>query len=254
LEDNLLASYRCAFWYYGTDFAFILSVMKTIVSVLIFWIGLTGFAQSVFPPDSTMPEYRSEPVTVYTQDYMRQYNQLKSTIVKVYPYALHAADMLDMINNNVTAIEKRRKQNQYLKDSYQNLKDEFKYVFYELYTSEGIMLMKLVHRETGLTVYQIAESYRGKKNAEIFEVMGKLWDQDIKIKYDPTGADKIAEHVIRDIQSGLVPFNDDVVVLNKEQYKVEQQKDKERKELQKEREKAKKKKEQEKKKAERKKD
>lgn len=151
----------------------------------------------------------------------------------------------------MASIEKRRKQNRYLKDSYQDLKDEFKYVFYELYTSEGVMLMKLVHRETGLTVYEIAEAYRGKQHAEIFEVMGKIWDQDIKIQYDPNGADKIAEHVIHDIQSGIVPFNNEMVVLNKEQFKVEQQKDKERKDLMKEREKAKKQKEREKKRAER---
>lgn len=116
------------------------------------------------------------------------------------------------------------------------------------------MLMKLVHRETGLTVYQIAEAYRGKKNAEIFEMMGKLWDQDIKVTFDPAGKDKIAEHVIHDIQRGIVPFNNEVVILDKEQYKVEQEKDRERKALQKEREKVKKQKEREKKKALRKQD
>jgi len=224
--------------------------MKTIIVLIGVWVGVTSFAQGVFPfPPDSMPEYTSIEIPVYTQDYMRQYNQLKKTIVKVYPYALHAADMLDQINNNVASIEKRRKQNQYLKDSYQDLKDEFKYAFYELYTSEGIMLMKLVHRETGMTVYQIAELYRGKKNAEIFEVMGKLWDQDIKIKYDPVGKDRIAEHVIRDIQNGIVPFNDDVMVLNKEQYKIEQQKDKERKKIYDEKQKEKKKKDREQKKA-----
>ncbi|MBI3135528.1 MAG: DUF4294 domain-containing protein [Bacteroidetes bacterium] len=222
--------------------------MKLIVSILLVWCGMTGLTQSVIQSDS-MPEYSSAPVAVYTKDYMRQYNMLKRTIVKVYPYALYAADILDQITNNVAAIEKRRKQNQYLKDSYQNLKDEFKYVFYELYTSEGIMLMKLVHRETGLTVYQIAEAYRGKKNAEIFEMMGKLWDQDIKIQFDPLGTDKIAEHVIRDIQSGVVPFNNEVIILDKQEYKVEQQKDRERKEQYKEREKAKKQQEREKKRA-----
>ena len=44
--------------------------------------------------------------------------------------------------------------------------------------------------------------------------MGKIFDQDIHVKYDPTGADKIVEHVIRDIQSGLVPFNDEVVTFD----------------------------------------
>ena len=209
---------------------------------------LLGFQAQAQQNSDTLKLYESEPVTVYTKDYMRQYNQAKRLIVKVYPYALYAADVLDEINNNLGSIEKRRKQNKFLKESYQNLKDEFKYAFYEMYTSEGVMLMKLIHRETGLTVYEIAHQYRGKSNAEMFEIMGRLWDQDIRVQFDPVGVDKIAEHVIRDIQSGLVPFNNEVVILTKDDYKVEQQKDHERKVQKRKNNKEQKKKEREKKK------
>jgi hypothetical protein len=200
--------------------------MKTILVFISLWASVISLAQ--MRPADSLKLYKSEPVPVYTRDYMNQYNRLKRIIVKVYPYALYAADVLDEINQNALSIEKRRKQNKFYKDAYQDLKNDFKYVFYELYTSEGRMLMKLVHRETGMTVYQIAEVYRGKKNAEVFELMGKIWDQDLQVKFDPNGEDKIAEHVIHDIQAGIVPFNDEVVILSKDEYKVEQQKDKER--------------------------
>ncbi len=203
--------------------------MKTILGISLLFFGVSAFGQMLNPDDS-LKLYKSEPVPVYTRDYMNEYNRLKVLIVKVYPYALYAADVLDEINQNAAAIEKRRKQNKFYKDSYQNLRDEFKYVIYEFYTSEGRMLMKLIHRETGLTVYEIAAAYRGKKNAEVFELMGKIWDQNIHEKFDPIGKDKIAEHVISDIQKGIVPFNDQVVILDKEAYKAEQQKDKERSE------------------------
>lgn len=209
--------------------------MRTIL--LIFSVLAACFSIGQYASTDSMPSYSSKEIPVYTKDYMREYNRLKKLIVKVYPYALHAADMLDEINNNVESIEKRRKQNKYLKESYEDLKDEFKYVFYEFYTFEGVMLMKLVHRETGLTVYEIAETYRGKRNAEVFELMGKLWDQDIHIKFDAQGRDKIAEHVIRDIQSGMIPFTDDVVILTKEEFKVEQAKDRERKKTRKQQQK-----------------
>jgi hypothetical protein len=203
--------------------------MKTILGISLLFIGFAAIGQIPGPNDS-LKLYKSEPVPVYTRDYMNEYNRLKVLIVKVYPYALYAADVLDEINQNAAAIEKRRKQNKFYKDSYQTLRDEFKYVIYEFYTSEGRMLMKLIHRETGLTVYEIASAYRGKKNAEVFELMGKIFDQNIHEKFEPTGKDKIAEHVITDIQKGIVPFNDQVVILDKADYKAEQQKDKERKE------------------------
>lgn len=203
--------------------------MKTILGISLLFFGFTAIGQ-ISNPDDSLRLCKSEPVPVYTRDYMNEYNRLKILIVKVYPYALYAADVLDEINQNAASIEKRRKQNKFYKDSYQNLRDEFKYVIYEFYTSEGRMLMKLIHRETGLTVYEIAAAYRGKKNAEVFELMGKIWDQNIHEKFDPNGKDKIAEHVISDIQKGIVPFNDQVVILDKQEYKAEQQKDKERKE------------------------
>ena len=82
--------------------------------------------------------------------------------------------------------------------------------------------MKLVHRETGMSIHQIASKYRGQKNAALFNVMGKIWDQDTKIHFDPRGEDKIAEHVIQDIEAGIVPFKESVVRVDKEQYKKNQ--------------------------------
>ncbi len=88
-----------------------------------------------------------------------------------------------------------------------------------MYQSEGRWLMKLVHRETGLTVYEIAEKYRGKQNADIFMLMGKLWSQDLSATFDSEGEDKIAEHVIRDIESGIIEFDATVEITTKEEYK-----------------------------------
>lgn len=205
--------------------------MKSSLILFVLLFSLIGSSQTSNPSNDSLKLYESAPVDIYPRDYMHKYNMMKKIIVKVYPWALHSADMLDEINNNAAAIEKRRKQNKYYKDAYKDLKDEFKYSFYELTTSEGVVLMKLVHRETGMTVYEIAEKYRGKSNAEIFDVMGKLFDQDINVKYDPTGVDKIAEHVIRDIQSGLIPFDDAVVTFDKQEYKVENAKDKEQRKI-----------------------
>src|SRR5690606_18714396 len=128
--------------------------MKKLIFIFLAILGLTGFSQTEVSSSDTLKHYTGNPVNVYTKDYMRMYNSAKRTIIKVYPYALYAADVIDEINNNSASIEKRRKLNNFYKDSYQNLQEEFKYVFYELYTSEGVMLMKLVHRETGMTVYE----------------------------------------------------------------------------------------------------
>jgi len=202
--------------------------MKTLLITLVTLFALKTVNAQIFNPQDSLKNYSTNPVPVYPKDYMKKYNWYKRIIEKVYPYALYSADILDEINNNAAAIEKRRKQNNFYKESYQSLKEDFKYFIYELYTDEGIILMKLIHRETKLTVYEIAEKYRGKKNAEVFNMMGKIWDQDIKVKYDPNGDDKIAEHVILDIQNGIIPFNPEVSPMTKDEWKVEQAEDKAR--------------------------
>lgn len=231
--------------------------MKALQTILLTLLISSGAnAQIVINPD-TIKEYKSATVPVYTKAYMNKYNRSKRLVMKVYPYALFAADIVDEIENNAAAIEKRRKRKKLYKSAYGDLKENFKYVILDMYTSEGQMLMKLIHRETKMTVYDIASKYRGKSKASVFAVMGKAFDQDIKSKFDPTGEDKITEHVIRDIDAGVIRFNGEAKMLKKEDYKEKEKKRKERikknKKNRKERAKKAKKKKKENKKSEKKK-
>ena len=92
-----------------------------------------------------------------------------------------------------------------------------------MYRSEGRFLMKLINRETDMTIYEISEKYRGGLAAQSFKLMAKIWEQDLNIKFDPSsGEDKMAEQIIRDIQAGLIPFNDEVITVDKLAFKASQ--------------------------------
>jgi hypothetical protein len=198
---------------------------KLIILFVVIVFSVTGFSQITSTNPDSLKQYEGPVIMVYTKEYLSLYNRMKKMVVKVYPYALHAADIIDEINMNSASIERRRKLNAYYKDSYKTLKENFKYFILDLYTSEGEMLMKLIHRETGMTVYDISSKYRGKKNAEMFNMMAKIWDQNLHVKFDPTtGNDKVAEQVIQDIQAGLVPFNNEIITVTKLEYRDEQRK------------------------------
>lgn len=182
--------------------------------------GISAFAQTDFNlNEDSLKMYESDPVPVYDKIYMRKYNHYKRLILKVYPYALYASDVLYQLEAESEEIAKDRKKKQFYKSAYKDLKGDFKYVFLGLYTSEGRMLMKLVHRETGMTVHDIASKYRGNGQATVFNVMGKMWDQDVKIKWEAQGEDKVGEHVIQDIESGKITFDSNVVRVSQDQYK-----------------------------------
>jgi hypothetical protein len=197
--------------------------MKTYLVLFQFIFVSLVFGQEDIAIKDSMMTRSSAPVSVYTSDYMRKYNRIKKRVVKVYPYALFAADMIDEIENRSQEIEKRRKKNKFYKNAYSDLKANFKYFILDLYTSEGAMLMKLVSRESGMSVYEIAEKFQGKGKAEMFAMMAKIWDQDLKVTFTgESEEDKIINHVIFDIESGLIDFNEEIVIVDKSTYKESQ--------------------------------
>lgn len=203
--------------------------MKRFLFIGMMMVGASAFAQGSLEESlDSLKAYESDPVPVYTRDYMNKYVKYKRLILKVYPYALYAADVLYQLEADSEEITKERKKKKFYKAAYKDLKLDFKYVFLEMYTQEGRMLMKLVHRETGMTVHEIATKYKGSHSATMFNIMGKMWDQDVKIKWDAQGEDIIGEHVISDIESGKIEFNQTVVKIDREQYKENKKQNKKR--------------------------
>ncbi len=151
----------------------------------------------------------------FERSYKREYERIK----KIYPMALKAAELIEDYDAELAGIEKKRKQKKYGKEAHKNLKEEFTYAIKELYTSEGVLLMKLINRETGRTVSEIIDKYRGNLTSNLYESMGKLWDQDLSIVYDPKGVDWLTEMIIQDIEMEELAFDSTVERVDKEHYK-----------------------------------
>lgn len=188
--------------------------MKFIFLTFVLSLSCFSFSQT----NDSLKTVLGKEVGVIDKKFLNQYRYYKPIVVKVYPYALYAADLLDKMNNDLESIEKRRKQNKFLKKSYKTLKTDFKYVLLDMYISEGQVLMKLIARETGMTVYEIIKKYKGFKDAAMFNLMGKMYEQNIKESYNPK-KEYVLEAILRDIKSGKIQFNDKVETFHKEGYK-----------------------------------
>ncbi len=191
--------------------------MKGLISVFFLFFFLPLFAQE---EDSVPEKYRNlEEVKIY-KDYYKRYKTALRRLRKVYPLALFAAEKLKEVDEEMAQVNSKRKKKKIAKVEHKELKEDFYYVIRDLYIEDGKLLMKLIHRETGLTVKEILEKYRGNLNAEVSETLGKIWEQDLDAKYDPRGEDWVVEQVIRDIKSGEVKIDMEPKILTKEQYKV----------------------------------
>jgi len=147
-----------------------------------------------------------------------KYKLLKEDVLKVYPLAIEAKNVIEQYEKDLAEIEKKRKQKKYLKESEKELKLNFEYTIKDLYVSEGKLLMKLIHRETGMTVDDILRKYKGNFSAGTTGAALKLFGHDTKIEYDPE-EDWIIEVIIQDIISGKIKTDLEPRQLTKQDYK-----------------------------------
>ena len=123
---------------------------------------------------------------------------LKRRVLKVYPYAIVAKKKLNEIKLALDTIPKRRKRKRYTKEVTKWVKEEYTDRLKNLTMNEGKILVKLIYRETHTTSYEIVKSYRGRFNAFFWQTMARLWDNNLKAKYDPVNIkeDMLIEHIL----------------------------------------------------------
>ncbi len=148
-----------------------------------------------------------------------KYKQQLSMIERVYPMALEAKRIIDSLDYERSQIDKKRKQKKYVKQVHEDLEDQFGYAVKDLYVSEGKLLLKLIHRETGMSLYDILSEYRSNTRAQIVHSALKLFGHDTKSTFDAKGDDWITEIVIQDIETGRIQFDTDVKLVSKNEYK-----------------------------------
>lgn len=187
--------------------------MKFFASILAVLVSVSAFSQK----DTVRIVRQLESVNIYKDKYA--YWREVERVRKIYPYALHAAELLDKFDAELGQINSRRKKKKYGKEAHKVLKTDYNYVIRDLYRSEGVLLMKLIHRETGLTATEIIKKYRGKINSELYDQLGKIWDQDLDVKYDPTGTDWLTEQIILEIENEILEFTPEAQMVTKEKYK-----------------------------------
>ena len=74
--------------------------------------------------------------------------------------------------------------------------------FRGMYASQGMMLMKLMDRETDRTSYELIKQYKGKAAANWWQFIAKLFKNDLKEEYDAEDKDRIVERVINLVEAG----------------------------------------------------
>ena len=117
---------------------------------------------------------------------------------KVYPYALVGRKMMAQVDSTIAAdATKRSQRNQYINQVEKELLSLFTQDIKTMTTSQGLLLMRLVDRECGMSAFEIIKEYESGFAANFWQIVAKLFSQDLKLRYDPKGKDAKIEELVK---------------------------------------------------------
>lgn len=145
------------------------------------------------PQDSTiiysmeLREYVITPegVTLLTDDEKKAKLLLKRRVFKVFPYARLTSEKLMQMNATMAKLKTDREKNKYFKIVETYLEDEFEPKLKKLTRKEGQILVKLIHRQTGISTYDLIKEYKSGWKAFWANTTAKMFDIDLKTTYQP---------------------------------------------------------------------
>ena len=133
---------------------------------------------------------------------IRRYNRLVRHVKKVYPYAKLAAAKMKEYEKEVLAAGSEAEKKRRMKNAEIALKNQFQDDIKKLTFKQGVILIKLIDRETGSTSYDIIKELRGSFNAILWQTVAKIFGYSLRTKYEPYGRDKDIEDIVRKIEKG----------------------------------------------------
>lgn len=134
-----------------------------------------------------------------------RYLILRRKTIKVYPYAKMAADRLDSLTKHLATLTKKRDKRRYTKRIQKYIEGEFSEKLKKMSRTEGQILVKLIHRQTGITAFNLVKELRNGWRAFWYNTTASMFDISLKREFDPVNEkeDYLIEDVLqRNFQSG----------------------------------------------------
>ena len=120
-----------------------------------------------------------------TNEERRRYLILQRKTLKVYPYAKLAAERLETLNARMAGVKSKRQRKKYTRMVQKFVENEFADKLKKFTITEGQILIKLIHRQTGETAFDLIKELRSGWRAFWYNNTAKLFDMSLKIPFDP---------------------------------------------------------------------
>ena len=135
---------------------------------------------------------------------LKEHERMIRAVKKVYPLAKDAAHRLENLDAELEALELKRDRKAYTKALEDALTAEITPMLWKMTRYEGKILLKLIDRETNITVFGIIKELRSGFTAGFYQALARLFGNNLKLEYDPEGEDAVLEQIVLYYNAGVL--------------------------------------------------
>ncbi|OSY88177.1 hypothetical protein WH52_05175 [Tenacibaculum holothuriorum] len=144
------------------------------------------------PEVAVLPKHKfKEPKDVH------YYYWFKRKVFKAYPYATLASKRIDSLRLRLDRIPSKSKKRKYVKRVQKYLEKELTDQLKKMTRTEGRVLIKLIHRQTGKTAFENIREFRSGWKAFWYNTTANLFKLSLKTEYSPNTINE--DYLIEDI-------------------------------------------------------
>lgn len=130
--------------------------------------------------------------------YWRTVRDVKKTL----PYAKMIKADMEYADREMAKLTTKKEKKAWWKKYEKYLFKKYEDDFRNMYASQGRMLMLLLARESDTTSYELIRRYKNKATADFWQIVAKIFKNDLKEDYDGNDKDRIIERVITLVEAG----------------------------------------------------
>jgi len=132
-----------------------------------------------------------------TQREKKKYEKLVRNFIKVYPYVLTLSKTYQNIDDTLAMFSSEKSREKYLAVREKQIMDHYKPILSKFTLSQGVLMVKLLDRESGSTAYEVVDELKGSVTAFFWQSFALMFGNNLKAEYDSKGDDKEIEYLVK---------------------------------------------------------
>ncbi len=136
-----------------------------------------------------------------------RFNQTRYYVTTILPYVEAATKIFKEIDADLDNTSSRREKKKFVRQKEEELRAQFEDRIKDLNETQGVLLIKLIARQTGLNIYTILSDFKNPLTAMKWQAWARLNGFSIARKYDPS-EEELLENVMISLGYPLPEFDD----------------------------------------------